>query len=96
MFHEDMNEDDNNELSANGNFHTDNNTTTITTDTLGSTRVNTITEMPRKLEKKTTHQQAMDLVKKRELTIDIHHGILTPPPQYWEIPNITWRQLIEN
>ena len=96
MFHEDMNEDDNNELSTNGNLRTDNNTTTITTDALGSTRVNTIIEMPRKLERKTKHQQAMDLVKKRKLAINSHHGISTPLPQYWEIPSITWCQLIEN
>ena len=96
MSHEDVNEDDNNELSTNGNLRTGDNTTTITTDTLGSTRVNTTIEMPRKLERKTKHQQAMDLVKKRKLTIDSHHGILTPLPQYWEIPSITWCQLIEN
>ena len=96
MFHENMNEDDNNEPSTNGNRGTEDNTTTITTDTLDSTRVNTTIEMPRKPERKTKHQQAMDLVKKRKLTIDSHHGILTPLPQYWEIPSITWCQLIEN
>ena len=96
MFHEDTNEDDNNELSTNGNLRTDDNTTTITNDTLGSTIVNTTTAMPRKLERKTKHQQAMDLVKNRKLTTDSHHGILTPLPQYWEIPSITWCQLIEN
>ena len=96
MFDKDINEDDSNELSTNGNLGTEDNTTTITTDTLGSTRVNTIIEMPRKLERKTKHQQAMDLVKKRKLTIDIHHGILTPLPQNWEILGITWCQLIEN
>ena len=60
MFHEDMNKSDNNELSTNGNLRTDDNTTTITADALGSTRVNTIIDMPRKLERKTKHQQAMD------------------------------------
>ena len=96
MFDEDMNDNDNNGLSINGNLRSNDSTTTITTDALGSTRVNTTMEMPRKLERKTTHHQAMDLVKKRKLTIDSHHGILTPLPQCWEIPNITWCQLIEN
>ena len=91
-----MNDDDNNELSTNGNLRSNNNTTTITTDALGSTRVNTIIEMPRKLERKTMHQQAMDLAKKEKLTLDSHHDILTPLPQYWEIPSITWCQLIES
>ena len=91
-----MNDDDNNELSTNGNLRSNNNTTTITTDAPRSTRVNTIIEMPRKLERKTKHQQAMDLVKKRKLTVDTHYNILTPLPQYWEIPSITWCQLIEN
>ena len=75
MFHESMNKDDNNELSTNGNLRSNDNTTTITADALGSTRVNTSIEMPRKLERKTTHQQAMNLVKKRKLRIDSHHGI---------------------
>ena len=52
MFHEDINEDDNNELSTNGNLHTDSNTATIITDALGSTRIDTIIEMPRKPERK--------------------------------------------
>ena len=46
MFHEDMSEGDNNELSTNDTLRTDGNTTTITTDTLGSTRVNTTIEIP--------------------------------------------------
>ena len=56
VFHEDMNKDDNNELSTNGKLHTDSNTATIITDALGSTRINTIIEMPRKPERKKNHQ----------------------------------------
>ena len=96
MFHEDMDEDDSNELSTDGSPGTKYNTTTATSDTLVSTGVNTTREMVRKLQRKEKHQQATDLVKKRKLTMGSHHGILTPLPQYWEFPSMTWCQLIEN
>ena len=96
MFHEDMDEDDSNELSTDGSPVTEDNTPTATADTLVGTRVNTTREMVRQLQRKAKHQQATDLVKKRKLTMGSHHGILTPLPQYWEFPSMTWCQLIEN
>ena len=96
MFNEYMGEDNSNELSTDGSPGTKDNTTTATADTLVGTRVNTTREMARQLQRKANHQQATDLVKKRKLTMGSHHGILTPLPQYWEFPSMTWCQLIEN
>ena len=96
MFDTDMNEDDRNDLSIDCSPCIEINTTTATADTLIGTRVNTTKETTRQLQRKTKHKQAMDIVKKRKLTMVIHHGILTPLIQYWEFPSMTWCQLIKN
>ena len=96
MFDADMNEDDRNDLSTDGSPRTEINTTAATADALVGTRVNTPRETTRQLQRKTKHKQAMDMAKKRKLTMGIHQGILTPLIQYWEFPSMTWCQLIKN
>ena len=96
MCNTDVNEDDRNDLSTDGSPRTEINTTAATANTTVDTRVNTTREMTRQLQRKTKHKQAMDIAKKRKLTMGIHHGILTPLIQYWEFPSMTWCQLIKN
>ena len=55
-----------------------------------------ISEEEKQLHIERNHQQAMDHVKKRKLTMGSHHGLLTPLPSDWEFPSMTWSQLIEN
>ena len=80
MFHEDMDDNDSNELSTDGSSGTKDNTNTATADTLVGTRVNTTREMARQLKEKVKHHQTMDLVTKRRLIMGSHYGILIPLP----------------
>ena len=50
----------------------------------------------KRLAKKRKHANAMKAVGKRKLKMGSHHGILTPLPEDWEFPAMTWTQLVDN
>jgi hypothetical protein len=53
-------------------------------------------EEEKQLHQKKKHEVAISSVRKRKLTMGCHHGMLTPLPQDWEFPSMTWTQLIFN
>eukprot|EP00804_Cyclotella_cryptica_P030556 CCRYP_014841-RA/>CCRYP_014841-RA protein AED:0.29 eAED:0.28 QI:0/0/0/1/1/1/2/0/385 len=54
------------------------------------------TEEEKQLRRRRKRERAINSVKKRKLTMGCHHGMLTPLPEDWEFPPMTWTQLIQN
>jgi hypothetical protein len=48
------------------------------------------------LRRKKQREKSLMALKRRKLTMGSHHGSLTPLPQDWKFPSMTWTQLIHN
>ena len=53
-------------------------------------------EEEEQLRRKKQREKSLMALKSRKLTMGSHHGSLTPLPQDWKFPSMTWTQLIHN